>query len=171
MMARSLAIWETEVQIYRSENRAMRIKINLRLWSYCISIADILKVAKFEVDHCHRLGDMIVINGRSTGRVAPRHYAALQNLETNDVGRLSKWLSDTQKRIEASEEISLRLKSGEIEGIIWIALFGDEVQRLPSIDEFIIAKLAKDDVRILIENYTDLDEEGLPRRIWLTSLR
>lgn len=157
------------MQVDRSQDRKKRYNINLRLWSDHVPIAPLLKRSNFEAEHCHRRGEVIVINGRSTDRVAPRHYAALQNFETIDVGSLSNWLADTQKKLEINDEISLGLKSGQIEGVVWIALFGDEAQPLPKIDELVIAKLVHHHVRVLIENYTDLDEEGLPRRTWLAS--
>ena len=72
-------------------------------------------------------------------------------------------------QIHDQNDLVAGLISSRIEGVIWLALFGEDAQPLPNVDESAVAKLAQLRVRVLIENYTDLDGEGLPRRTWLTS--
>ena len=151
----------------RSLDSRWKINLSLRLWSDHVSIAALLKRSSFEVEHCHHLGETIAIGGRSTDRVARRHYASLQNCEASDRGEISKWLAGTQEKINASDEIRDGLRSKKIEGVIWIALFGIELQPAPHIDPGIVKQYFQQCVKILIENYTDLDAEGLPQKTWL----
>lgn len=157
------------MQIDRLLDDKRKIDLSLRLWSDQTSIATLLERSSLEAEHCHCFGETIVIGGRSTNRVARRSYVSLQNFETRDVEGLSNWLADTQKRLDSSDEISSGLKSGQIEGVIWIALFGGGMQPIPHIDAKIITNCLERRVRILVENYTDIDVEGLPRKTWLTT--
>lgn len=139
------------------------IEGSFRLWSDAIGLGAIAAAAGWSTDHLHLRGDII----NSQGRRATRHYAAIKAVALNVDEDVSAWLTAIADQIRRQDDLVAGLNSGQIEGVAWLAVFGVEIRPLPNVDELAIVQLTKQHVRVLMENYTDLDEDGRPRRTWL----
>ena len=59
-------------------------------------------------------------------------------------------------------------KSREIEAVLWVAIFGYDPIDVPDLPEKLMTKVKGRGVKILIENYTIMDEEtGNPAKTWI----
>jgi hypothetical protein len=151
-----------------SSDRA-EIDVSLRLWSEQISLYPLVEALDVAPKYLHIAGEPIASEGRLAQRRAPRHYASLLHKRVDSDIEVASWCKLVVEKIESQESLMGFMRSRQIAGTIWIAIFGPQLASVPIIPEDIINAASGLRLSLLIENYTDFDDGGVPRKSWLVS--
>lgn len=83
----------------------------------------------------------------------------------NDAAELQPCVAEILQAVAASEYANL-IRAKDVDATLWIAIFRPDSYR-GAIGESIVERAAAIGVRLFIEDYTRVDDEGVPVKIWL----
>lgn len=141
--------------------------MSLRLWSEKIPLRPIAEELGVTLDHLHIAGEPMAREGRLAERRAPRHYASVQKVQGANDADVAAWCRLVINKIESQELLVGFLRTGEIVGTLWIAVLGSQLSPMPNILADVVNAAVRLKLGILLENYTDLSENGVPKKSWL----
>ena len=145
------------------------LDVSLRMWSDASDIVALLRDMDLDIDVMHVKGNLICVDGRNIGRVAERNYISVEHMKMDDDAELRNWLTNTLDIILSKRELIDAIGIGQIEALIWIAIFGCKPVELPRINPNILASCSEYRLKVMCENYTDLDDDGIPTRVCLAA--
>jgi hypothetical protein len=136
-------------------------KANLRLWSDSEPLTPVVKSSRRVWPHLDVKGEVIPARGRVKARIASKHYASSEDIKYEDIDEIvpvvSQWLSEIENE---SPPISALTKAGKVEALLWVAIFGYDAVAMPALPAELDRRANQAGVKILIENYTIMDEES-----------
>lgn len=152
------------------ESTPTMIRINLRIWSDSEQLGPLVQASARRCAHLHVKGQNAIEQNGTAGRVFGRHYASFEDVETSDANEIVPIISQWLNEIDAGEPPIAKLaNSGMIEAVLWIAIICRSPVNSPKIPEELTAQAKKLGVKVLVENYTMFDDEGVPLKIWLAA--
>jgi len=98
--------------------------------------------------------------------IARRFYASVLNDSVAETSGITAWFNFVIETIESSLPLLKSLEASDIDGILWIAVFGPELIAAPTINNDLINQARRLNLQILIENYTDM-RDGSPNNDWI----
>ena len=150
---------ETKTNFLRP-HRNPYFKANLRLWSDTEPLASVVRASPRRWKTVDVKGETIPARGRVTARIAQQHYASsedekYENIE--DVAQvLSQWLDEIEND---APPIKALAESGKINAVLWVAIFGHDEIATPALPAELDTRAKQAGVKILLENYTIMDEK------------
>jgi hypothetical protein len=151
-----------------SSSDRVEIDMTLRLQSGQIPMRPIVEALGVTPQHLHVAGEPMASEGRLAQRRASRHYASvLQRRVESDTAVVAAWCRLVIEKIEAQKSLANFLREGQISGTMWIAVFGPESSPVPAIPADIVDAAARLKLSVFLENYTDLSDGGIPKKLWL----
>jgi hypothetical protein len=165
-------IFMAEIESGNSENsKSPRFKASLRLWSDTEPLGEIIHSSRRPWMHHYVKGQTIPASGRSQARISSRHYASSEDVKYDNVAdvasALSQWLDEVESR---APQISSLAKAGKLEAVLWVAIFGRAETPTPTFPAELARRAKQAGVKILLENYTIMDEEsGNPSKRFLAT--
>ncbi|MCI4680186.1 hypothetical protein K9U33_16245 [Rhodoblastus acidophilus] len=135
-------------------------KTSLRLWSDHEPLKPVVHASKLQWKHFYVKGQTIPAQGRAPARIASRNYACSEDVEYDNIEHiapgLAQWLDEIECR---APSITALAKAGKIEPLLWVAIFGRDQVATPVLPAELDARAKQAGFKILIENYTVMDEE------------
>ncbi len=146
-----------------------RFKANLRLWSDVEPLGEIVHSSLRPWTYHYVKGQSIPANGRAQARISSKHYASSETIECDDIQHIAAALSQWLDEIESeAPPISALAKADRLEAVLWVAIFGREETPTPTLPAELARRAKQAGVKILLENYTIMDEEtGNPAKNWV----
>lgn len=158
---RSLEILETDVQ--DSGGKTSKYDLSLRFWSDDLGLEPLVAPLG-PLQYIHRRGEETRVAGRL--RPAPRHFASVAATIVHDPADVDDWLRTDLAALAAQSRLIGYLRTGEVEALFWIAIFGRDPVPVPAVAPDIVRDARALGVGLLIENYTDL-ATGTPAKTWV----
>jgi hypothetical protein len=144
------------------------IDMSLRLWSNETQLAPLLASLDTVVSRLQEPGQPMGKKGPLAMRLAKRHYALLASVEGVDDADISAWCRQTINLVASHRFLVELLRTGQVEGTLWIALLGPHPAPFPNVDRAIVAVAAQHNLDVFLENYTNRgNDEELPEKLWL----
>jgi hypothetical protein len=141
----------------------LEVKMSLRLWSDTRDLGDVVRELGRPSRHHHKKGEVVQVGRHGRPRVPIRHYVSYPDAEAHDFAGVETWLTSELDLLERSSTTAALTRSGVVEAVLWIALFGNAAVELPSIGDQFVGRARALGVKIFVENYSpDLDAEGKP---------
>lgn len=141
--------------------------MTLRLWSDSVPLDLIASQTGLKAGRLHRKGEQTQVRGRVIEGIVDRHFASIARARGEEE-EVANWIKSTLDSIESHHDLVQHLTAGNIEGLLWIArLRGGDGSSMPPIDPALVDLASGKGLRIFLENYTDFDREGVPKREWL----
>lgn len=143
------------------------IDLTLRFWSPDVLLGPLV-AGIGSLQHLYVAGRPMGTEGQLAGRIADRHYACTMGVLVAGDEEVLAWLTRVLGEIEAMPDLVAGLQSGRVEGLAWIArMYEDSPIAMPTIGAAIVETARRIGLTIFLENYTDFDEGGIPRKHWL----
>jgi hypothetical protein len=136
------------------------------MWSDNIPLRQLLEDAGFIINVLHVADSPMSNEGRLARIIARRHYALVAAEDAHDDAQTMSWCWRVLDRIKNHTKLERLLQSGQIEGLIWIALMGSAPLRLPHMPDNFILDCKTRQVGILVEDYT-AESGDIPAKHWL----
>jgi hypothetical protein len=150
-----------------SPSDKLKIDMSLRLWSEQVPLQSIINTLDVTPGHLHVAGEPMARDGRLAERHASRHYASLDNAYAASDADVCAWCRSVIIKIESHESLVGFLHTGNITATLWIAVFGTKSSPMPNLSKDIIERASQLNLSVLLENYTDLTEGGVPKKLWV----
>jgi len=159
----------SEVSLNSNSNAAARpgAKVNLRLWSDTTPFGGARRGIALVPEIIADKGD--ARRDRKGGPLNSRfgrNYVSFEESGLNDAGQLEPCVAEILQAVTGSVYANL-IKAKDIDATLWIAIFKPNFAYQGAIGENAVARASALGVRIFIEDYTRVDEEGVPTKIWL----
>ncbi len=142
-------------------------KVNLRMWSDTTSFTDVRPRLELVPHIVASKGD--VRKGRKGTPLNSRfrrNYVSFEESQLNDVSELQPCVANILQAVASSEYASL-IRYKVVDATVWTAIFRQDFAYQGAIGESVIAQASLIGVRLFIEDYTRLDDDGVPKKIWL----
>jgi hypothetical protein len=104
--------------------------------------------------------------GASLNSRFSRNYVSFEESGLNDAAELQPRVAEILPAVADSAYAEL-IKAEDVDATLWIAIFEAGFAYQGAIGESIVERAAAIGVRLFIEDYTRLDNEGVPTKIWL----
>jgi hypothetical protein len=142
-------------------------KVNLRLWSDTTSFGDVRRRIALVPEIIANKGDV-----RKDRKGTPlnsrfgRNYVSFEESGLNDAAELQPCVTNILQAVAASAYAKL-VNAKDVDATLWIAIFKAGFAYRGAIGEGVIARASAIGVRLLIEDYARVDDDGVPTKIWL----
>lgn len=159
----------SEISLNNNPNATARpgAKVNLRLWSDTMSFGDVRRRIALVPEIIADKGDVRVDRkGAPLNSRFGRNYVSFEESNLNDAAELGPCVANILQAVAASAYAKL-IKAREVDATLWIAIFRPDFDYQGAVGESIIARASAMGVRLLVEDYTRVDEEGVSTKIWL----
>jgi hypothetical protein len=165
----SMATNTSEISLNNDPNGVARAgaKVNLRLWSDTTSFGDVRRRIALVPEIIANKGD-----ARKDRKGAPlnsrfgRNYVSFEESDLNDAAELGPCVANILQAVAASGYANL-IKAKDLDATLWIAIFKPGFAYQGAIGESVIARASAIGVRLFIEDYAGVDDEGVPTKTWL----
>jgi len=164
-----MATSTSEISLNSKPNTAARpgARVSLRMWSDMTSFSDVRQ-------HIALLPHIVASKGdvRKDLKGAPlnsrfgRNYVSFEESELNNASELQPFVENILQAVASSEYAHL-IRAKDVEATLWTAVFRQDFAYQGAIGESVIAQASHIGVRLFIEDYTRLDDDGVPKKIWL----
>jgi hypothetical protein len=142
-------------------------RVNLRMWSDTTSFRDaaqrIALTPEIIADKGEPRRDR---KGAPLTSRFPRNYVSLEESKVDNGSELQPCVINILDAVSASGYASLT-KVKNVEGTLWIAVFSGDFAYQDAIEASTIARASDLGVSLFIEDYSRLDGDGVPIKIWL----
>jgi hypothetical protein len=141
------------------QSRHPNVKSSLRLWSDNEPLAPVICHSSTSWKYLYVKGQVLPPKGRAQAHLVARHYACSDDIEFDDIGGIGQVLAQWLDEIENNDpSIAAFAKAGEIEALLWVAIFGYDEIDTPLVTTELATRAEQAGMKILIENYTVIDE-------------
>lgn len=164
-----MATSTSEISFNSKPNTAARpgARVSLRMWSDTTSFSDVRQHIAFAPHIVASKGDVRKdLKGAPLNSRFGRNYVSFEESELNDASELQPCVGSTLEAVAASEYANL-IRHEVVEATLWIAVFRQDFAYQGAIGESAIARASALGVRLFIEDYSRLDDDGVPTKIWL----
>jgi hypothetical protein len=141
--------------------------VGLRMWSDTTSFSDVRQRIALVPEIIANKGEVRKDSkGKPLNSRFGRNYVSFKESELNDASELQPCLENILQSVASSEYASL-IRAKVVEATLWIAIFRQSFAYQGAIGESAIARASAIGVRLFIEDYTRLDDDGVPKKVWL----
>ena len=129
--------------------------MSLRLWSERIPLAPVVEQLNFAASQLHVTDRPMAKDGRLAERLARRHYASAANANDRNDADVSTWCRLIMSGIASQASIVDLLRTGQIDGVLWITVLGGESAPTPELTEDIVKSATQLKLDIFLRTIRD----------------
>jgi hypothetical protein len=143
--------------------KSSKAKVSLRMWSDSASLSDVAERINLKPAVVLEKGQPTVLpSGSASKHLSSRNYVSFED-STLDSGPSLPSQIERLLDLVASSRLVPEIRAGTIEAAIWLAIFNNDESWTTFLPRKLRDRSSEIGVRLLVEDYSNLNADGIPK--------